>query len=179
MRGGGCTGSGKGQGLALGGSSSELRLRIDDLVSSAERPGFQVLHDHPPHEIAVGAIGKVWQPDIPFAHVANAEEFIAFAEPDYVKVVWAVRVLPLGAANARAELELRVDATVEPLGPARCRFISRFRSTCSDDLATRLSFGATFVEPVGFAMDRRMLLGVKERSERAIKVLVGMESGPR
>ena len=32
-------------------------------------------------------------------------------------------------------------------------------------LATRLAFGPTFVEPIGFAMDRRMLLGVKERAE--------------
>jgi hypothetical protein len=27
--------------------------------------------------------------------------------------------------------------------------------------------GPTFLEPVGFAMDRRMLLGVKERAEGA------------
>jgi hypothetical protein len=31
----------------------------------------------------------------------------------------------------------------------------------------RVAFGPTLVEPVGFAMDRRMLLGVKERAERA------------
>jgi hypothetical protein len=55
---------------------------------------------------------------------------------------------------------------VEPLGKARCRFISRFRCACSDDLATRLAFGPALIEPVGFAMDRRMLLGVKERAER-------------
>jgi hypothetical protein len=34
-------------------------------------------------------------------------------------------------------------------------------------LATRLAFGPTLIEPVGFAMDRRMLLGVKDRAERA------------
>jgi hypothetical protein len=56
---------------------------------------------------------------------------------------------------------------VEPLGENRCRFISRYRAACSDDLATRLAFGPTLIEPVGFAMDRRMLLGVKERAERA------------
>jgi hypothetical protein len=63
-----------------------------------------------------------------------------------------------------------VEATwlflVEPLGPGRFRFISRYRANGSDDVATRLSFGPTFIEPVGFAMDRRMLLGVKERAER-------------
>jgi hypothetical protein len=55
---------------------------------------------------------------------------------------------------------------LEPLGETRCRLISRFRSTCSADLKTRLKMGPTILEPVGFAMDRRMLLGVKERIER-------------
>lgn len=56
---------------------------------------------------------------------------------------------------------------VAPLGDQRCRFVSRYRAASSDDLATRLRFGPTLVEPIGFAMDRRMLLGVKERAERA------------
>ena len=55
---------------------------------------------------------------------------------------------------------------IEPLGDGSCRVISRFRAACSDDLATRLSFGPTFTEPVGFAMDRRMLMGIRARSER-------------
>ena len=36
-----------------------------------------------------------------------------------------------------------------------------------DDLATRLIFGPAIVEPIGFAMDRRMLAGIKERAERS------------
>ena len=55
---------------------------------------------------------------------------------------------------------------VEPLGPDRCRLVSRHRAACSEDLATRLAAGPTLLEPVAFAMDRRMLLGVKERAER-------------
>ena len=31
----------------------------------------------------------------------------------------------------------------------------------------RFKLGPTFIEPIGFAMDRRMLMGVKERAERA------------
>lgn len=57
--------------------------------------------------------------------------------------------------------------SIEPLGACRCRFISRFRSNCSSDLATWLAFGPLFGEPVGFAMDRRMLLGVKAISEQS------------
>jgi hypothetical protein len=44
--------------------------------------------------------------------------------------------------------------------------ISRYRTACSPDLTTRRSYGAALVEPIGFAMDRRMLLGVKQRAER-------------
>ena len=59
---------------------------------------------------------------------------------------------------------------VEPLGETRCRLVSRYRCATSDDVAMRLTMGSTFLEPVGFAMDRRMLLGVKSRAEaRAAK----------
>ncbi|MBI2394342.1 MAG: hypothetical protein HYV09_32530 [Deltaproteobacteria bacterium] len=89
----------------------ELRLRLDDMRSSPEKPGFQVLVDDPPHEIAVGAIGKVWQLDIPFVHVADADAFRELDEPDLVKVAWALRVEPRGERDAHIALELRVDAT--------------------------------------------------------------------
>jgi hypothetical protein len=56
---------------------------------------------------------------------------------------------------------------VEPAGPARCRVISRYRCDTSDDLSSRLRFGPAIVEPVSFAMDRRMLIGIKQRAERA------------
>jgi hypothetical protein len=65
-----------------------------------------------------------------------------------------------------------VDVTwlffIEPLdGGRRSRFISRFRSHHGDALATRLLYGPALVEPVGFVMDRRMLLGVKQHVEQA------------
>jgi hypothetical protein len=85
-------------------------LRLDDLRSTAERPGFQVLSSDAPHEVAVGAIGKVWQPEILFAHVPDADGYAAFAEPGFVKVAWALRVESLGA-HSRLSIELRVDAT--------------------------------------------------------------------
>jgi hypothetical protein len=361
---------------SLGASST---IRIEDLKSTREHPGFQILVDDPPHEMAVAAIGKVWRLDIPFMHVANADEYAAFAQPGFIKVAWAIRVLPRGEQRSHMELELRVVATdvgswrrfrryfrligpfsrfirhsllrslardfgrlaklgselppasdvrtlpdrwsdvlqgisgasrmalalvtpflrgrrahwgldpdtaarvlpgddlipeprwswthgieidtaaedvwpwigqigadrggfssyqwlenltgcrvrntekihpqweanierglmlhpdipplrivslvrgrhlvahapahpsarangkpwveaswlflVEPLGPTRCRFVSRYRVACSNDVTTRLSFGPTFVEAIGFAMDRRMLLGVKQRAE--------------
>lgn len=88
-------------------------LRIDSLRSTPERPGFQVLIDEPPHEFAVAAIGKVWRLDIPFVHVADEHSFAEFSRPDFVKVAWAIRVLPRGAQKCHVELEVRVAATDE------------------------------------------------------------------
>jgi hypothetical protein len=55
---------------------------------------------------------------------------------------------------------------IEALGRGRCRLVSRFRSDYSDDLLTRLANWSGLVEPIGFAMDRRMLLGIKARAEQ-------------
>ena len=88
-----------------------LRLRLDDMRSSPDMPGFQILIDEPPREVVVGAIGKVWQLDIPFDHVESAVAFQSFHEPGWVKVAWALRVLPRGTNDSRIEMEVRVDAT--------------------------------------------------------------------
>ncbi len=86
-------------------------LRIADFASSPEHPGFQVLIDAPPHEVAVGAIGKVWRLEIPFVHLTSAEAFAAFADAGFVKVAWAIRLSSLGEGATRLAFELRVDAT--------------------------------------------------------------------
>src|SRR5581483_10920421 len=93
--------------------SGPLSLRIDDLRSSPEKPGFAIFVDDPPREVAIAAIGKVWHSEIPFVHTSSCDSFAAFAEPDYAKVAWAVRVLPRGDCDARVEIEVRVDATDE------------------------------------------------------------------
>jgi hypothetical protein len=86
-------------------------LRVDDLVSSCETPGFQILVDDPPREVAVGAIGQVWRPTIPFVHVADAAAFAAFDHADFIKVAWALRVSPRPDNGSHVELEVRVAPT--------------------------------------------------------------------
>ncbi len=88
-------------------------IRLDDLVSTPSAPGFQILGDDPPHEVAIGAIGEVWKPDIPFRHVDGAAGFADFAQPGWVKVAWAIRVAARGPRDSRVEVEVRVDATDE------------------------------------------------------------------
>lgn len=118
---------------ANGGTRSALA--IDQLTSSPRAPGFQILADNPPREVAIGAIGKVWHLDIPFVHVGDAKEYGAFSEPGFIKVAWALCVSPLDGSSARLEVEVRVAATDDQswrkfrryfrlIGPAS-RFIRR------------------------------------------------------
>jgi hypothetical protein len=95
----------------IAGEHEPLHTRIDDLVSSPARPGFQILLDDPPYEVTVGAIGKVWRLAIPFVHVDGPDAFASFNEPGFVKVAWALRVVQRGRSGARVEIELRVAAT--------------------------------------------------------------------
>jgi hypothetical protein len=95
----------------LTGKHEPVTLSIDELRSSPEKPGFSVLLEDSPHELAVGAIGKVWHAVIPFVHVPDATAFRDFDEIDHAKVAWSLRVLPLGQQDSRVELEVRVDAT--------------------------------------------------------------------
>jgi hypothetical protein len=60
---------------------------------------------------------------------------------------------------------------LEPLGLDGCRLVSRYRAASSGDLATRIAFGPALLEPIGFAMDREMLLGIKARAEAAVRAL--------
>ncbi len=109
-------------------------LRLDDLRSTPDEPGFQILSDDPPRSVAVGAIGQVWKLDIPFVHVASADELRAFDAPGQVKVAWAIDVEPI-EGGSRVWVEVRVDATDDAswtkfrryfhvIGPAS-RFIRR------------------------------------------------------
>ena len=98
---------------SLRGEPVDATVRIDELKSSVEQPGFQVLAEDPGRELAVGAIGKVWVADIPFVHVGTAERFAHFDEKGFVKVAWALRTLPWGEHGCRVEFEVRVDATDE------------------------------------------------------------------
>ena len=97
----------------LKGSEGQLRLQLDDLVSTPDKPGFQILAEDVPHELAAGAIGKVWQPVIPFVHVPDGAAFAAFSQEGYIKVAWALRVVPETDRTSRVEFELRVVATDE------------------------------------------------------------------
>ncbi len=97
----------------LRGEVSASALRLDDFCPVPERPGFAILDEEQGREVVVGAIGKVWQTDIPFVHVGSADEFARFDASGFVKVAWAIRALPLDKSSTRVEIEVRVTATDE------------------------------------------------------------------
>lgn len=49
------------------------------------------------------------------------------------------------------------------------RLITPWRSDYNLSLGNRLMFGAFIAEPIGFVMDRKMLLGIKKWAEAAAK----------
>ena len=107
-----------------GRAAAAASLRLDAMRSSPQQPGFQVLWDEPPRAVAVGAIGKVWLPDIPFVHTENAEQYAAFDQPDYVKVAWSLTLDATHPERTRLSIEVRVDATDEA---AWQKFVHYFR----------------------------------------------------
>ncbi|MGI9608959.1 MAG: SRPBCC family protein [Acidimicrobiia bacterium] len=56
----------------------------------------------------------------------------------------------------------------EPNG--HCRLIERGKTVHGTSISDRLFFSPLLMEPVGFVMSREMLLGIKERAERATGV---------
>jgi hypothetical protein len=85
-------------------------LRLSDLKSTVEQPGFQILAEEPGKSLTIGAIGQVWHLDIPFHHVGGPDAYASFNAAGWVKVAWEIRLEP-ESTGCRLELEVRVDAT--------------------------------------------------------------------
>ncbi|HET9252891.1 MAG TPA: hypothetical protein VFP58_12330, partial [Candidatus Eisenbacteria bacterium] len=67
---------------------------------------------------------------------------------------------------------------VEPLGKDRSRLISRYRVDLSGEWRNRVAFGPGILEPIGDAMDREMLLGLKRRVEETRARAMGSRGLP-
>lgn len=92
------------------GVPARYALRLDAIPREGE--GFHVLRDAPGEELVVGAIGRFWESDMPFADVP-ADGFAAFDHPGFGKLVWSLRFEPLGERITRIHVEVRVSATDE------------------------------------------------------------------
>jgi hypothetical protein len=109
-------------------------------------------------------------PPLRIVSVQPGRALVAYMPPVYTLSDARQGKSPQSAGSARSRDRWMAASwlfLVEPDGPARCRVISRYRCGTSDDLSSRLQFGPAIIEPVSFAMDRRMLIGIKQRAERA------------
>ena len=73
-------------------------------------PGWLVLGETPGSELAFGAVGKFWQPNIEWHDVA-ADEFLVFDEPGWGKIAADFSVLPYGTCATLLTYECRTVTT--------------------------------------------------------------------
>jgi hypothetical protein len=102
--------------LVLGAEASSADPR--GLLEETLALGWRVLHEQPGREVVVGAVTRPWEPNVTFRGVPAAG-FRSFDDPNYVKIVWTLRVEPVGETETICRTETRVTTTDEA---ARRRF---------------------------------------------------------
>ena len=94
------------------GSDPDAAARPRGLVALTQSLGWRVLAEVPDREILLGAVTRPWNANVVFRPIP-AEEFAAFNEPDYVKIVWNLRADPVGDGASVFRSETRAVATDE------------------------------------------------------------------
>jgi hypothetical protein len=80
------------------------------LIEVMKAIGWVVLADMPGHEIVMGAVTRPWEPNVVFRGIPP-QEFAAFNEPEYVKIVWTLRADAISSHSSIARSETRAVAT--------------------------------------------------------------------
>jgi len=73
-------------------------------------PGWVVLGERPDRELVFGAVGRFWSPQIEWRDVAR-DDFAAFADPGWGKIVAGFEVSPYGADASLLTYECRTATT--------------------------------------------------------------------
>ncbi len=81
--------------------------------------GWAQLEEVPHQELVVGAVTQPWAPVVRFQGL-SARDFLAFAEPGFVKIAWNIAVRPDGRGGSVASTETRVAST-DPISRRRFR----------------------------------------------------------
>jgi hypothetical protein len=92
------------------GAEPDAEARPKGLLAQTTSLGWRVLAEKPGREIVVGAVTQPWLPNVVFRGLAP-EEFRAFQEPGYVKIVWTLRADPVGESESIFRTETRVTTT--------------------------------------------------------------------
>jgi hypothetical protein len=107
----------KGRELMMG-AEKDSDIRPRGLLALTRQLGWGLLAETPGREVVMGAVTQPWNANVVF-RALPPEEFAAFNEPDYVKIVWTLRAEPITADAAILKTETRAVATDQQ---ARAKF---------------------------------------------------------
>jgi hypothetical protein len=92
------------------GATPDHGVRPGGLLIQVQSLGWGLLAEVPGRELVVGALTRPWEANVTF-RALPPEEFAAFCEPGYVKIVWTLRVDPISASHSIFRTETRVMTT--------------------------------------------------------------------
>ncbi|HEV8176662.1 MAG TPA: hypothetical protein VGP44_03130, partial [Gemmatimonadales bacterium] len=107
-----------GRELLMGGERSK-RVDSPGFLAEALALGWRVLAEEPGRELVIGAVTQPWKTEVEFRGLAP-EDFAAFREPGYAKIVWTLAAKPVGENASIFSTETRV-VTTDPDSRARFR----------------------------------------------------------
>ncbi len=106
----------------LRGTPEPKRLSVG-LIEETRRLGWGTLVEEPGQLLICGAVCQPWFGDVKFTALP-ADEFVAFADRDQVKIVWSLETFELAPNVTRFAHEVRAVATDEE---ARRKFLRYWR----------------------------------------------------
>ncbi|HEU4681871.1 MAG TPA: hypothetical protein VFS51_09010 [Gemmatimonadales bacterium] len=103
----------------LMGAEHSKRDHPPGLLAEVTALGWRVLAEEPGSELVVGAVTQPWTHDVEFRGL-EPDEFAAFADPGYAKIIWTLGAEPQGPSRSVFRTETRV-ATTDPESRKRFR----------------------------------------------------------
>jgi hypothetical protein len=103
----------------LMGAERSKREQAPGFLAEVLAQGWRILAEEPGRELVIGAVTQPWNADVEFRGLAP-EEFAAFSEPGYAKIVWTLAVKSLGEKASVFRTETRV-VTTDPESRSRFR----------------------------------------------------------
>jgi hypothetical protein len=100
------------------GAASAKPFPSGGVVEQMRAMGWGVLSATPQREIVLGAVTQPWNTDVVF-RALPPEQFAAFHEPDFVKILVTIGALPIDSATSRLQIGTYVATTDSE---ARTRF---------------------------------------------------------
>ena len=92
------------------GSEPDTGTRPRGLLEMTKSLGWGVLADVQDREIVMGTITQPWEANVVFRSLPP-DQFLAFDDPEYVKIVWTLRADAIGSSASIFRTETRAVAT--------------------------------------------------------------------